>query len=95
MNALTKQTLVMRRAMCKPREIHRKKVAARLTELINKLLILPGSCFSKKMIPEEINEILLHSVPNAWAKQAYLQGWDFDRRTYKDTCDIFEHMEIV
>ena len=46
------------------------------------------------MTPEELNKILLHAVPNAREKQSYLQGWDFDIKTYKETCAMFEHTEI-
>ena len=47
------------------------------------------------MDPEDLNDILLYAVPNYWALQSYLQGWNFERRTYKDTCDMFERMEIA
>ena len=47
------------------------------------------------MYPEDLNKILLHAVPNSCAQQAYIKGWDFEGRSYKDTCDMFEHMEIV
>ena len=47
------------------------------------------------MYPEELNNIILHAVPNSWAKKAYIQGWYFERRSYKETCDMFKRMEIV
>ena len=47
------------------------------------------------MAPEELDDILLYAVPNAWAKHAYLQGWDFEVRTYKYTYGMFERIEIV
>ena len=47
------------------------------------------------MGPEELNEILLHTVPNSWAQQVYLQGWYSKGRTYNDTCNNLERMEIV
>ena len=43
---------------------------------------------------EDINEILLHTVPNARDKQSYLQGWDFELKTYRRTCAMFERMEV-
>ena len=46
------------------------------------------------MEPEELNKILLHAVINSWARQSYIQGWDFEGRSYKETCDMFERMEI-
>ena len=47
------------------------------------------------MGPEELNEILLHAVPNYWERKAYLKGWDFEGITYKSTCDMCECMEIA
>ena len=42
---------------------------------INKCLpLFTGYREDKKIPPEELNDILLHAVPNGWAKQAYLQG---------------------
>ena len=84
----------MRCAMHKPQGQPFKIFAARITELNNYLPIFPGPSAIKKMIPEELNEILLHVVPNVWAKQAYLQGWDLEGSSYKDTCDMFERMDI-
>ena len=74
LNALNKQKRAMRRAMRKPQHLQFKIFAARLTELNNYLPLLPGSSAAKKMDPEELNEILLRAVPNAWARQAYIQG---------------------
>ena len=92
---LNKQKLAMRPAMRKPRDLPLKKFAAQLTELNNYLLLFLGSVNAKKMDPEELNDILLRAVPNSWARQAYLQGWDFEGRTYKGTCDMFERIEIA
>ena len=60
----------------------------------NYLPIFPGSSAPKKITPEELNNIFLHTVPNVWAKQGYLKGWDFQEKTYKETCNIFERMDI-
>ena len=46
------------------------------------------------MPSEKLNNILLGVVPNGWAKKSYLQGWYFEMKTYKETCDMFEKMEI-
>ena len=64
-------------------------------ELNNHLSLYPGSDAAKKMDPEEINKILLHAVPNLWAKQAYIQVWNFEGRSYKETCNMFKRMEIA
>ena len=95
LNALNKQKRAMWRAMRKTWDIQLKIFAARLTELNNCLPPFLGLRNAKNMGPEELNEILLHAVPNSWVWQAYLQGWYFEERTYKYTCDMFELMEIV
>ena len=58
----------MRRAMRKPHKTLFKSFAACITELNNYLPLFPSLSSSKKMPPEEITEILLHAVPNGWAK---------------------------
>ena len=93
-NSISKQKHTMRRTMRKPRSINFKRFAARLMEISNFLLLSPGLDVSKKITHEELNEILLHAVPNAWAKQSYLRGWYFEMKTYKETCTLFEIMEI-
>ena len=67
----------MRHAMRKPCNIIFKRFAARLTENHNFIPLLPILDATKKIISEELNDILLYAVPNGWAKQAYLQGWEF------------------
>ena len=60
--------------MEKPRVLPMKILVARIIDLNNCLLLFPLSNNSKKMYEEDINKILLHSVPSAWGKQSYLQG---------------------
>ena len=60
----------------------------------NFLPLFLGSDVTKKMTHEELNEIILHAVPNAWVKQSYLQGWYFEMKTYKETCAMLDWMEI-
>ena len=47
------------------------------------------------MDPKDLNKIILHAVQKYWTRQAYIQGWDFEGRSYKETCDMFERMEIA
>ena len=47
------------------------------------------------MPPEEITDILLHNVPNCWETKFYLQGRNFEGKTYKETCEMFDTMEIA
>ena len=81
--------------MRKPLDIQFKIFAARLTELNNYLPIFPGSSADKKMDPKDLNKIILHAVQKYWTRQAYIQGWDFEGWSYKETCDMFERMEIA
>ena len=71
-----------------------KIFATQLTQLNNYLPLFPRSSISKKMAPEELNDILLRAILNAWAEQSYLQVWGFEGSTYKDTCEISERIEI-
>ena len=94
-NALNKQKRAMRRAIQKNWDILLNRFSERLTEMNNYLPQFPVSSAAKKMYPEELNEIILHVVPNSWAKKAYIQGWYFEGRSYKETWNIFEHMETA
>ena len=82
----------MCRVMCKPWDLTFKIFDTQLIKLNKYLLILPGSSAPKKIPPKELNEILLHAVPKDFAKQAYLQGGEFEGKSYKDKCDMFECM---
>ena len=73
-NSLSKQKCVMRHTMRKHRSTNFKFFAARLKEMNNFLPLFPGSDASNKMEIEELNDILLHAVPNAPAKKSHLQG---------------------
>ena len=44
---------------------------------------------------EDLNEILLHAVPNGWEKKFYIHGWDFDTKSYKAMCQLFERIEVA
>ena len=79
----------MRRAMKKPRDPLFNIFAAQITELNHYPPLFYGLIKSKEMDSEEINKILLSILCNDWAKQYYLQGWDFEGKTYKETCDMF------
>ena len=85
----------MRRTMHKPRDIPFKRFVAQLIELNIYLPLFPGSRSAKKIPPEDLNKILLHAVPKGWAKQAYLQGLDFEMKRYKAMYEIFERMEVA
>ena len=68
LNVLNKHKRAMMRATKKPQDPQLKIFAARLMKLNNYIPLFVGSSNSKKMIPEVLNEILIHSVPNSWVK---------------------------
>ena len=70
---------------CKNLETYFQEILRKTDGTKKYLPLFPGSSTAKKMDPEKMNKILLQTVPNSWAKQAYLQGWDFERRPCKDT----------
>ena len=72
-----------------------KRFTERLSEINNFNSLFHGLDATKNMPSEELDEILLHAVPNGWSKKAYLQGWDFDMKTFRETCEMFERMEIA
>ena len=75
LHALSKQKRAMRRAMRKPRSMPFKLFYVQLTSINYFIPLFPGSDASKKMPPEELNEILLHAVSSGWSKQSYIQVW--------------------
>ena len=66
--------------MRKPRSMTFKSFVVSLTEINNFLSLFLGLDASNKMEMEDLNENILHTVPNGWAKQSYLQGWDLSWR---------------
>ena len=50
------------------KNISTRMITIQLIEINNLVPILPGSDATKKMFPEELNEILLRAVPNGWSK---------------------------
>ena len=60
------------------RNVSVKKFDTRLMDINEYLPIFPGSDNMMKMADEEMNEILLHTVPIVWMKQAYLKEFGFE-----------------
>ena len=50
------------------KNISTRMITIHLVEINNLLHIFPGSDATNKMLPEELNEILLRAVPNGWSK---------------------------
>ena len=80
LNAVSKQKCVMHRNIPKPHGFPFKIFSARLTELEKFLPMFPGLYDSKSMNKYNLNEVLLHIVPNGWAKHSYLRGRDFEKK---------------
>ena len=74
--------------MHKPCGIHFKRFTSRLTEINNFLPLLPSSEASKKIPPEDLNEILPHEVTSVWAKQYYLRVRDFEEDFQGNLCHV-------
>ena len=66
----------------------------RLTNINSYLHLLSGSEKINNLNEADLNKILIHAVPNGWAKHSYLQGWYFESNTIKETCDMLEIMDI-
>ena len=94
-NTLSEQKRAMWRVMHKPWDHPFNCFAARLTELNDYLPLFPGSSSVNKIPLEDLNDILLHAVPKGWAKQAYIQGWNFEMKSYKATWKLFKRMEVA
>ena len=63
--------------MRKPCNMSFNRFVEQLTGMNNFLPLSPVSDLTKKIPSEELNEILIHAVPNRWSKQSYIQGWVF------------------
>ena len=63
---------MMRHAKRKHWDLHLKIFSALLMEPNRYLPLFPVSSASKKMSPDELNEILPQAVPKTWSKQAYI-----------------------
>ena len=70
-----------------------KRYAARLIYL-NQYLAFPVETMTDKIGVNELNEILLNSMPNRWSKQSYVQGFDWESISFKNSINMFERMEI-
>ena len=71
------------------------RYAAHMIKLNEYLDIFAGSQEIEKIGETELNEILLHCMPNFWIIQMYVQGFYFETVTCKQVINIFEIMEIA
>ena len=94
-NFLSKQKRAMRRGMRKPRSLKVGRYAVRLIELNEYLDFFPAGTLYEKIRLNELNEILVNSMPNSWSKQAHVQGFDCEYITFNKSVNMFERMEIA
>ena len=82
------------RYMKKPHSLKVRSYATLLIYLNEYLASFPGATMADNMGVTELNEILLNSMPNRWSKQAYVQIFDCDTISLKNSINMFERMEI-
>ena len=61
----------------------------------NFIPIFPGSDASKKVPPEELKKKILHEVPNRWAKESYIKGWDFEIKTFRKSVSCSSKWKLL
>ena len=81
--------------MRKPQSMTFKRFGESFMEINKFLLLFLVLDASNKMEMEYLNKILLYVVPNGWANKSYLQGWYFELKTYRETCAMFDCMEVA
>ena len=66
----------------KPRGLKVRRYANPFVDLNEYLDFFPGATLPLKIGVNELNDILINSLPNSWSKQAYVQGFDRDCITF-------------
>ena len=66
----------MRRCIESPHSLKVRRYDVRLIYLNGYLASFQGAIMDDNIGVTELNEILLHSMPNSYSKQAYVQGLD-------------------
>ena len=82
----------MGRCLKNTRSLKVRRYAAPLIDLNEHLSSFPGATMAEKMGVTDLNKILLNSIPNSWSKQDYIQGFDCDTISFKESVNIFERM---
>ena len=93
-NSLSKQKRAIHICMKKPYRLKVRRYTERLIDLDEYLAFFPGAIMTDKIGVTELNEILLNSMPNIWYNQAYVQGFDYEYISFKNSINMFERMEI-
>ena len=84
----------MRRCMKEPRRLKVRHYAARLIVLNRYLASFPEATMDEKMGVTQLNEILLDTMKNSWSKQSYVQGFDCETISFKNSIKRSKRMEI-
>ena len=72
-------------------EIQLWQYTTRLQELNNYLPMLPRSDESNIFPKEELIKIPMHAVPNTWANQEIMLGFNFESKNF---CSAFEAFQM-
>ena len=89
----------MRRYCRKPREMKVRAYGNRLRELNAALVLFPNQAnddyagANVKLDDDELLEIIEHSLPNSWMKQAVLMDFQPENHTYMEVIEFFERLE--
>ena len=81
--------------MCEPCKLNVHRYAAQLTDINNYIPFLPGVNKTKNVEEMDLIKILLKYVPKIWPKQAYLQGFDAETKTFQATVNLFKMWYIA
>ena len=71
------------------------RYTAHMVEPNEYLDLFLGLDTGKNICKAELNEIVLHSMPNGWAKQDFIQSFYFETSPFKEAIYMFDHMEIA
>ena len=91
-NALYKKNHATERGMRKSHKLKVSCYAVIMGELNGYLDIFPGSKASDIFRETELNEIIPHSMPNGWIRQAYVKRFYFE--AVNQDIDMFYCMKI-
>ena len=84
----------MLRCMKKPRSLKARHYTVGLIYLNDYLASFTGATMADKFGVNELNGILLNSMTSSWSSQSYVQGFDCNSISFKNSVELFERTEI-
>ena len=78
--------------MKEPRALTVRQYTVRLVDVNEYLESLPGATLNDNIGKTQLNEILLHSMPNSWSIQAYVKGFYCESINFKKDVNMLERM---